>query len=214
MKSTTLPRFDLSHLRLTLFLAGLNLPAHMRPNLLTALLVSLAVAACSDSNNLPDATIENVERTDTLWALVGTPVSTPSGFSVEGSRRVRTDLSIDFDFAYNIQPDGQHVVLPRAALGIDTANSVNPGFVARTESFEAITTPPSGGYITDDPLPVAPGERYVLRGRVTATCTVGVPKYAKLEVLEFNDALGIMTFRVLANDNCGFRSLEPGLPDR
>ncbi|HZA98596.1 MAG TPA: hypothetical protein VE399_07435, partial [Gemmatimonadales bacterium] len=68
----------------------------MRTNLLSVLLVSLGVAACSDSNNLPDATIENVERTDTLWALVGTPVSTPSGFSVEGSRRVRTDLSIDF----------------------------------------------------------------------------------------------------------------------
>ncbi len=178
------------------------------------MVISLAVASCSDSNDLPDANTENVERTDTLWALVGTPVSTPSGFSVEGSRRVRTDLSIDFDFAYNIQSDGQHVLLPRAALGIDTANSVKPGFVAQTETFEGITTPESDGYITDAALPVAPGERYVLRGRITPTCTAGVPKYAKLEILEFNDALGIMTFRVLVNDNCGFRSLEPGLPDR
>ncbi len=184
----------------------------MRPYFLTFLLVSLAAPACSDSNDLPDATIENVERTDTLWALVGTPVSTPSGFSVEGSRRVRTDLTVDFDFAYNIQVDGQHVLLPRAALGIDTANSVNPGFVARTESFEAITTPPSDGFVTDEAVPIAPGERYVIRSRVT--CNVGVPKYAKVEILEFNDPLGIMTFRVLVNDNCGFRSLEPGLPDR
>jgi hypothetical protein len=184
----------------------------MRPYSLTVLLVSLATAACSNSNDLPDATIENVERTDTLWALVGTPVSTPSGFSVEGGRRVRTDLTVDFDFAYNVQTDGQHVLLPRAALGIDTANAVNPGFVARTESFEGITTPPSRGFVTDEAVPVATGERYVIRSRVT--CNVGVPKYAKLEILEFNDALGIMTFRVLVNDNCGFRSLEPGLPDR
>ena len=184
----------------------------MRSDLVTVLLVSLTVAACSDSNDLPDATIENVERTDTLWSLVGTPVSTPSGYSVEGSRRVRTDLTVDFDFAYNIQTDGQHVLLPRAALGIDTANSVNPGFVARSESFEAITTPPSSGFITDVAVPIGIGERYVVRSRVT--CNVGVPKYAKLEVLEFNDALGIMTFRILGNDNCGFRSLEPGLPDR
>jgi hypothetical protein len=184
----------------------------MRPNPLAVLLVSLAAAACSDSNNLPDATIENVERTDTLWSLVGTPVSTPSGFSVEGGRRVRTDLTVDFDFAYSLQMDGAHVLLPRAALGIDTANAVSPGFIARTESFEAITTPPSGGYVTDAAVPVSPGERYVVRSRVT--CNVGVPKYAKIEVLEFNDELGIMTFRVLVNDNCGFRSLEPGLPDR
>ena len=183
----------------------------MRTYLLPVLLVSLATAACSDSNDLPDATLEHVERTDTLWALVGTPVSTPSGFCVEGSRRVRTDLSVDFDFAYNIQ-DGQHVLLPRAALGIDTANAVNPGFVARTESFEAIAMPPSGGFVTDAAVPIATVERYVIRSRVT--CNVGVPKYAKLEILEFNDALGIMTFRVLVNDNCGFRSLEPGLPDR
>ena len=207
-----LPSFDLCHLRLTLFLPGLNLPAQMRPNFLSVLLVSVAVAACSDSNDLPDATLENVERTDTLWSLVGTPVSTPSGFSVEGSRRVRTDLTVDFDFAYNIQTDGVHVLLPRAALGIDTANSVNPGFIARTESFEAITAPPSDGYVTDAGVPISPGERYVVRSRVT--CNLGVPKYAKIEVLEFNDALGIMTFRVLVNDNCGFRSLEPGLPDR
>ena len=184
----------------------------MRPLSWIILFLALAPLACSDSNNLPDATIENVERTDTLWALVGTPVSTPSGFSVEGSRRVRTDLDVNFDFAYNIQADGQHVFLPRAALGIDTANSVNPGFVARTESFEAITTPPGGGYVSEAAVPIAPGQRYVVRSRIT--CNVGVPKYAKLEVLAFDDNAGIVTFRVLANDNCGFRSLEPGLPDR
>jgi hypothetical protein len=184
----------------------------MRPLSRFFLLCGLAAAACSDSNDLPDATIENIERMDSLWALVGTPVSTPSGFSVEGGRRVRTDLSVDFDFAYNVRPDGQHVFLPRAALGIDTANAVNPGFIQRDESFEAITTPPSGGYITDVAVPISQGQRYVVRSRVT--CNLGVPKYAKLEIVEFNEAARIVTFRVLGNDNCGFRSLEPGLPDR
>ncbi len=176
------------------------------------LVFSLASAACNDSNDLPDATIENIERIDTLWALIDTPVSTPSGYSVEGSRRVRTDLSVDFDFAYNRQTDGQRVFLPRAGLGIDTANTVNPGFVAQTESFEAITTPPGDGYVTETPVPIAPGERYVVRSRVT--CSAGVPKYAKMEILGFDDSLRIVTFRILVNDNCGFRSLEPGLPDQ
>jgi hypothetical protein len=184
----------------------------MRPLSRIYLLFGLAVAACSDANDLPDATIENVERTDTLWALVGTPVSTPSAFSVEGSRRVRTDLTVDFDFAYNVEATGQHIFLPRAALGIDTANAVNPGFVPREESFEAITTPPTGGYITDVPVPIAAGQRFVVRSRIT--CNIGVPKYAKLEILEFDPAARLVVFRVLANDNCGFRSLEPGLPDQ
>src|SRR5215204_6874263 len=110
----------------------------MRQLSLVYLLCALAFPACSNSNDLPPATNENVERTDTLWALVGTPVSTPSGYSIEGSRRVRTDLSVEFDFAYNVQTDGQQVFLPRAELGIDTANTVNPGFVAQSQSFEAI----------------------------------------------------------------------------
>jgi hypothetical protein len=176
------------------------------------LLFVLAAPACSDANDLPDATIGNVELTDTLWALEGTPVSTPSAYSLEGSRRIRTDLSVDFDFAYNVEGEGQHFFLPRAALGIDTANAVKPGFIPRTESFEAITTPPSDGYITDDAVPIAPGQRFVVRSRIT--CNIGVPKYAKLEILEFNTAERLVSFRVLVNDNCGFRSLEPGLPDR
>jgi hypothetical protein len=175
------------------------------------LLCALAFTACSSSNDLPAATNENVERTDTLWALVGTPVATPSGYSVDGSRRVRTDLGVDFDFAYNTENDGSHVFVPRSALGIDTANAANPGFVAASESFEAIKSPPSEGYVTDVPVPLAVGQRYVVRSRIT--CSVGVPKYAKLEILTFDETMHIVTFRVLTNDNCGFRSLEPGLPD-
>ncbi len=184
----------------------------MRPLLLIVLLLALGTAACSDSNGLADATIANVERTDTLWALVGTPVSTPSGYSVEGSRRVRTDLSVNFDFAYNVESQGGHVFLPRAALGIDTANAAKPGFQVRNESFEAITVAPSNGYITDVPVPITGGQRYVVRSRVT--CQIGVPKYAKMEILSFDEATRIVSFRILVNDNCGFKSLEPGLPDR
>jgi hypothetical protein len=184
----------------------------MRPLPLIFLSLALGTAACGDSNALADATITNVERTDTLWALVGTPVSTPSGYSVEGSQRIRTDLSVNFDFAYNVEAQGEHVFLPRAALGIDTANAAKPGFQVRNESFEAIKTAPSNGYITDVPVPITVGQRYVVRSRVT--CQIGVPKYAKMEILSFDEVTRIVSFRILTNDNCGFKSLEPGLPDR
>jgi hypothetical protein len=189
----------------------LNLPEPMKAFLICMYLVALL--ACSDDNGLPDPTFTNVERSDTIYALLGTPVTTPSAYALEGSRRVRTDQSTEFDFAYNIQPDGQHVFLPRAAMGIETSASVNPGLQARTESFEAITLAPSNGYITDRPIPIAPGERYVVRSRVTCT-SLGLPKYAKLEVVSFDDVARTVAFRVLTDDNCGYRGLEPGLPDR
>jgi hypothetical protein len=172
----------------------------------------LIATACSDSNGLPDATLVNIERNETLYALVGTPVSTPSGYALEGSRRVRTDLSVDFDFAYNVQSNGQPVFVPREALGIDTSASVNPGFQRRSETFEAITVAPSNGYVTDQVIPIAVGDRFVVRGRIT--CNIGVPKYAKLEVTGLDPAARTVSFRVLTDDNCGFKGLEPGLPDR
>jgi hypothetical protein len=175
------------------------------------MLLVLGAAACSDNNGLADATLTNAERTDVLYALTGTPVATPSGYALDGGRKVRTDLSDAFDFAYNIEPDGRHVFIPRAALGIDSSNSVNPGFQLRAESFEAITSAPSNGYVSKEVVPIAVGERYVVRSRIT--CSIGVPKYAKLEILSFDDAARTVTFRILIDDNCGFRGLEPGLPD-
>jgi hypothetical protein len=180
----------------------------MRPlHLLFALIL---VVGCSDSNALPDPTIANEERTETLYALVGTPVGTPSAYAIEGARRVRTDLSVAFDFAYNLQSDGSHVFLPLNALGIEAATTVNPGLMARTETFEAIRTAESNGYTTDRAIPIAIGQVFLVRSRVT--CNLGVPKYAKLEVLSFDDVARTITFRILTDDNCGFRDLEPGLP--
>ena len=89
-------------------------------------LVVLWAAACSDPNALPDATLTNVERAETLYSLIGTPVATPSGYALEGGR-VRTDQSDAFDFAYNVEPDGRHVFLPRAALTSIPATVSTPG---------------------------------------------------------------------------------------
>jgi hypothetical protein len=174
------------------------------------LLFVLWVAACSDDTGLPDATLTNVERTETLYSLIGTPVATPSGYALDGGRRIRTDQTDAFDFAYNVEPDGRHVFIPRAGFGIDTTNSANPGLQRRTESFDAITSAPSDGYVSDTVVPIAVGERFVVRGRIT--CTIGVPKYAKLEVLSFDESAKTVNFRILINDNCGFKGLEPGLP--
>ena len=174
------------------------------------LLVSAVVVACSDST-APTATLTNVERSDTLYSLIGTPVATPSGYALDGGRRVRTDLTDAFDFAYNVEADGRHVFIPRGAFGIDSSNTVNPGFQLQSKTFDEITTAPSNGYVSTDVVPIAVGDRYVVRSRIT--CSIGVPQYAKLEIVSFDDVAKTVAFRILIDENCGFRGLEPGLPD-
>ena len=180
---------------------------------LLPLLALSAAAACGDSDNLPDPTEENVVDTVTVGSLTDTPITTGSGFAVGVLLAIRTDQDPGFDFAYDIRGDpatGTSVFLPRAALGIESGNSAEPGLMRRDEAFDDIEAAPSNGYITDEAVPVTLGERYIVRSRVT--CNIGVPRYAKLEIIGLEDNSVIL--KVLANENCGYRGLEPGLPDR
>jgi hypothetical protein len=176
---------------------------------LLPLLALSAAAACGDNDNLPDPTEENFVDTVTVGSLTDTPITTASGFSVTAGA-IRTDLDAAFDFAYDIQATGTSVFLPRAALGIESGSSAEPGIMRRDEAFDDIEAAPSNGYVTEEAVPVALGERYIVRSRVT--CTIGVPFYAKVEVIGLED--NSLILKVLANANCGYRGLEPGLPDR
>jgi hypothetical protein len=172
--------------------------------------LAAAAVACGDDDNLADPTEENVVDTVTIGSLTGTPILTPSGFAVEEGA-VRTDLDAGFDFAYNIEAEGRRVLLPRAALGLPSTTTADPGLQRRDEAFDEIVVARSNGYVTDSIVPVALGERYLVRSRVLCG-GLSVPLYAKLEILAFEDSL--VHLKVLANRNCGYRGLEPGFPDR
>jgi hypothetical protein len=183
---------------------------------LLQLLALSAVAACGDDDSLPDPTEENFVDTVTVGSLTDTPVTTASGFSVNAADAIRTDVSDRFDFAYDIEgpPEtGRKVILPRAALGLSSGGTAEPGVMRREETFDEIDVAPSNGYITDSAVPVALGERYLVRSRVASDiCSIGVPVYAKVEIIGFED--NSLVLKRLKNLNCGYRGLEPGLPDR
>ena len=185
----------------------------MRTSASLAVIASvLLTAGCGDSG-LGTPTIEN--RVDTLLvgALVGTPISVPSAYGINPgfAGPLRTDQTSAFDFAYNILPDGRRVLLPRAALGLSSATA-EPGLQASDDSFDEISEAPLNGYLTLDTLDVAVGQRWIVRSRVVCT-SIGVPLYGKIEIISFDDTDRRIRFRALANTNCGFRSLRPGLPE-
>lgn len=178
-----------------------------------AFLGLLAAAVACSSSGLGNAVVENTVDTVLIGALVGTPITVPSAYGINPgvAGPIRTDQTSAFDFAYNILPDGRRVFLPRAALGL-VSNTAEPGLQASEDGFDDIDEAPLNGYLTLDTIEVAVGERYIARGRVACT-SIGVPLYAKIEILEFDDVDRRVTFRALANTNCGFRSLRPGLPE-
>jgi len=173
--------------------------------------LALWAAACGDPLGLPQARIENVIDTVSLYALDGTPVSAPSAFEIASGTPVRTDRTSLFDFAFNVDALGHPVFLPTGALGLTQGS----GLQVVTTLFDSIAVAPGGGWITDGAVPADSGAVLVARSQLT-TCSFGatVFLYAKLQVLRVDIAARRVDFQVLVNANCGYRGLEPGLPRR
>ncbi len=168
----------------------------------------LVLAACDDSQ-LGDAGTANVVDTVTLGALNGAALTVPAAFSVTTGVAVRTDQSSAFDFAYDIVPGKGPSLLPLAALGLGTGGGANPALQKVNVSFDNLREGPSNNWGQTDTLPIAVGNVIAARSRIS--CFLGVPQYAKFEVLAFNEVAKTVSLKVLANVNCGYRNLEPGI---
>jgi len=174
------------------------------------LLAAAAVLASCSEDDLPSATIENAVDTFTIGALWGTPVGTASAYRLFESHLVRTDLSAAYDFLYDVDPVLGPAFYPAEVTGVIPPSSSNPGMFLATTAFDSIKSAKSNGYITDAVVAVDSGDVLYLRSLVT--CGIGVPYYGKLEVLSIDTVAKTLKFIVMVNQNCGYRDLQPGLP--
>ena len=175
-------------------------------------LVVLA-AACSNTTGLPAAGITNVVDTTSLFALFGTPIATPSAYDLNGRLTghplVRTDQASAFDFAFNFDSLRRPVLLPTGAVGLGQSSGLQQASVP----FDSIKVAPTSGYMFDTGLVVDSGAVVIVRSRPTG-CLFGVTvfTYAKLVVVRIDTTARRIDFRILVDQNCGYRGLAPGIP--
>jgi hypothetical protein len=165
---------------------------------------------CSDSL-LGPPTSDNVIDTVTLYALSGTAIPLPSGYSMLDARPVRTD-STDFDFAFDITAAGATLVYPAGALGLSPV----PGVQRTTKPFDQIRMAPTEGYESDSALAVSPDQVFLARSRTSISgCFFfgQVSRYGKFRVLSLDLSARSITLELLVNLNCGYKSLDVGRPD-
>lgn len=179
----------------------------MIPRLLLVAALGAALA-CNDSQ-LGEAGTANFVDTVTLGAINGAALTMPAAYSITTGTSVRTDQSSAFDFAYDIIPGKGPSLLPLAVLGLGTGGSTNPALQKVTTAFDDLRSGPTSGWLTNDTLPIVVGD--VVAGRSRISCYLGVPQYAKFQVLSFDDTQKTVHMKALANVNCGYRNLEPGI---
>jgi hypothetical protein len=184
----------------------------------TALLLLLgatAVAGCGDPLSLLPARFENKVDTTALWSASRSAVVFPSGFLIGQGLPVRLDQVTSFDFYYDTNAAGEHFFVPLAAVVNTGRTSGNPGFREETSIlFDSIKVAPQSDYVSQDTVRFRVGDVFYARSQVEASCGLGIPYYAKIQILSIDDGESKVSFRILANVNCGYRSLEIGLPKK
>lgn len=185
----------------------------LRPAFLFAALVSVA-AGCQDPFERPPAAFVNRDDTVSVYAITGTPLFRPSGYVLLFRVPVRLDQVSSFDFAFHIDQNGRAAFLPFELVARTGRTSGNPGLLPSQSAFEAITDAEQTGYVTSDTVYITEGQRLFARSAVDPGCFIGVPYYAKLEVITIDTVNRGVRFRIMVNVNCGYRGLQPGLPTR
>jgi len=175
-----------------------------------ALAIFIGIAACGDSSGIGDATIPNVVDTFVVSSLEGGPLQAPAAYSIAANGLVRTYETTAFDFAYTTD-QGKNYFLPLAVLGLSPGVALKPGLLPSDLAFDEVTKAAQNGYITEDTVQVDSGDVFMVRSSDICT-SLGVPQYAKLEILSIDPAAHTLTFQALANNNCGFRGLNEGIP--
>ena len=194
----------------------------MRSLAFLILVLTAMTGACGDPFALQPAVILNAVDTVEIYAVNGTPLDRPSGYSIgerdAGSRLVRLGLEArSFDFLYRIDATNGPEFAPFSVVSPPPAGQSTAGqsgFLASTAGFDAIKEAEQVGYVTDKPVKLVEGTVLLARSTISASCFVQIPYYAKIEVISFDPAARSVKFRILSDVNCGYRGLEPGLPTR
>jgi hypothetical protein len=136
----------------------------------------------------------------------------PSGYAVRTNEVIRTDLTSSFDVVFDLNAEGQAVLLPTGAFipGISSAVRV------MSQSFTSITEAPGAeGFQDSVAVPINVETVAVIRSR-PVNCLPGLTVffYAKSRVLTIDLVERHVDLEILANSNCGYTSLAPGTPTR
>lgn len=185
------------------------------------MILSLSVAggvfaACGEVTGL-EATGEVQFDTLSAFPLTGAGPLTPTALNTAFGTVLAVNSTADFDVVFDLDAQRRVVIYP-VKLVVMPLTGVNEVGLRKVEgTFESVERAPTGSYEADEPLTVSAGETVVIearRNRQGDLCAFSLSPnvYSKLVVDSVSTATNAISFRLVANPNCGFRSFAPGLP--
>ncbi len=175
-----------------------------------------ALSSCGDPTALK-AQFENKLDSTILYALNGTSSTLPSGLRLRNRLAIRLDATFAFDIAFDINEAGEVVVYTQRKVANELVPTHPVGLQISDLGFALIPEAPVTDYKYDS-LVVLPVGKTLLVDNVDPSCgqfaILGPNIRAKLRVDSVVMAERAIFLHLVVNQNCGYRGLDIGLPER
>ncbi len=180
---------------------------------LAALGAALLVLACEDPFKLT-ASRSNDSLNFVVWAITGTPDEYPTALRIPQSTLVLPLPDGNFDIAFDLNPNDSLVILPVQSVVTPLLGAHSVTFFRTAAVFDQIVEAPINGWTADSAFVVGVGETFLVK--VSGSfCQFELRQeiYAKFEVESIIPSERRARLRGKVDPNCGFRSLQDGIPE-
>jgi len=180
-----------------------------------AMVVCAAIAgACDGPTNVPGQS-EDATQAFFVHALNHGAFAGSTAITFPGRSVTRVDGTYQFDVAFDIDTNGNVMLLPPQMVGQDPSGNRLVGIITGIGSYDAITEAPISGYVVDSTVTVARGQAVAVQAQepVCLSSNPAAPYlYAKI-VVDSIDLVGRGIFgRAMIGGDCGYRQLVAGFP--
>jgi hypothetical protein len=173
------------------------------------------VAACSDFTGVP-ASLSTLSDSGSVFALNGAPSRAPTALHLYTGTLLAADASFTFDIAFDIDAQGNPVILPQRTVGARGLVSVHTvGLQQVDQDFASLEKAPKSGYHVDTALVTRVGKTVAIQSQDVNICGIsvtGTSIFAKLVVLSVDPQARKLSIQFTVDPNCGFVSFLPGIP--
>jgi hypothetical protein len=181
-----------------------------------ALAAASAVAgtvACKSLTGLP-ASLQTVADSGTVYAINGAPSGAPTAVHFFTGSRTAADASFFFDLAFDIDANGNVVLLPQRTVASQLTTTHSVGLQRSSSAFADVGEAIKTGYHPDTAMVVGPNQTVLVQvaDPACAVSVAGTSIYGKLVVLSVDKAARTLQLQYVADPNCGFLSFAAGVP--
>jgi hypothetical protein len=172
------------------------------------------VGACDGPSTTPGQA-ENATQAFFVHALNKGSFAGSTAITFPGRSVTRVDGTYQFDVAFDIDTNGNVMLLPPEMVGQDPSGNRLVGIVTGIGSYDAITEAPLSGYTVDSVTVIGRGQAVAVQAQ-EPLCISSNPAapylYAKI-VVDSVDLVGRGIYgRAMIGGDCGYRQLIAGFP--